>query len=146
MRYIVTRRPARAAENRDLFSQMDRMLDSIFNDEPDWEFRSPQIDVREEDDRYLMEADLPGYSDKDVNLRVEENLLILEAKKEEKKKEESKGYILRERSSLGFKRSFVLPKDVDATQISAAMKNGMLTLELKKSEAAKPRTIEVKVK
>ena len=102
--------------------------------------------MREEEDRYLMEADLPGYSEKEVNLRVEENLLVLEAKKEEKKDEKAKGYILRERSSVGFKRSFVLPKDVDASQISAVMKNGMLTLELKKAEAAKPKTIEVKVK
>jgi len=146
MRYMVTRRPARMAVNQDIFSQMDRMLDSFYKDEPDWEFRSPQIDVKEEEDRYLMEADLPGYSEKDVNLKVEENLLILEARKEEKKDEKAKGYLLRERSSRGFKRSFVLPKDVDASQISAVMKNGILTLELKKSEAAKPRTIEVRVK
>ncbi len=146
MRYVVTRKSPGAVRNQDIFSQMDRMLGSLYKDEPDWEYRSPQIDVREEEDRYLMEADLPGYSEKEVNLRVEENLLVLEAKKEEKKDEKAKGYILRERSSVGFKRSFVLPKDVDASQISAVMKNGMLTLELKKAEAAKPKTIEVKVK
>lgn len=146
MRYLVTRRPNRAVRTMDIFSEMDRMMNSVFTDTPEWESRAPRVDIREEEGRYLLEAELPGYSEKEVHLRIEENLLVLEASREAEKDEKEPGYLVRERSSSTYKRSFVLPKDVDSSKISASMNNGVLSLELKKSEAAKPKTIEIKVK
>ncbi len=146
MRYLVSRKPNRAVRTMDIFSEMDRMMNSVFNDTPEWDSRVPSVDIREEENRYLLEAELPGYTEKDVHLRVEENLLVLEANRKGEKEDKEPGYLVRERSSASYKRSFVLPKDVDSSKISASMKNGVLSLELQKSEAAKPKTIEIKVK
>lgn len=144
MKYLVTGKPYGVTSEADLF--MDRMMKSCFRDAPEWESRMPSVDIKEEEGRYLLEAELPGYSEKDVCLKIEENLLILEANHGTEKDEEASAYLMRERSAVSYKRSFVLPKNVDASHISASMKNGVLSLELQKNEAVKPRTIEIKVK
>ena len=144
MRYLVTRKPNSVVRNVSLFNEMDRMMNTFFRDTPEWENRTPSVDIREEEDRYILEAELPGYSEKEVHLRMEGNLLVLEASREAEKEEKDTGYLVQERSAASFKRSFVLPKDVDSAKISASMKNGVLSLELRKIEAAKPKTIEIK--
>jgi len=145
MRYVVTRKPRTAVKTRDIFSEMDRMMNSYYQDKPDWESKTPRVDILEKEDRYLMEVELPGYTEGEVHLRVEENLLVLETHRDGDEKNEEERFLVKERSGSGYKRSFVLPKDVDAGEISAAMRNGVLSLELQKSEASKPRTIEIKV-
>lgn len=144
MRYLVTGKPNRAAKNVDLFCEMDRMMNSFFPNIGKGESRMPTVDIREEEDRYLLEAELPGYSEDDLSLKVEGNLLTLEANRKAKEDEEEPNYLVRERSTVSYTRSFVLPRSADAAGITASMKNGVLTLELKKHEADKPRTIEIK--
>jgi len=104
----------------------------------------PAVDVRETEDAYLMEVELPGLTEKDVDVKLENNLLTVSSKKEEKKEEKKNGYILRERRSHAFARSFVLPDEVDREKISAEFKNGVLALAFPKAPAAKPKTITVK--
>ncbi|HUZ17657.1 MAG TPA: Hsp20/alpha crystallin family protein [Spirochaetia bacterium] len=127
-----------------LFDDMDRIFGSFFDD--GFEVRTPAVDVREEDDRYMLEAELTGLSEKDVDVRVHDGLLTISSKKEENKEEKKEGYILKERRSSGFSRSFLLPKDVDQEKIDAAFANGLLTLTLPKQEKSLPKTIEVKTK
>lgn len=124
----------------------DTMIDSLFNETPFWNTNVPSVDVREEDDRYRIEAELPGLTNKDIDVKVEHNILSISSKKEDKKEEKKKGYILKERRSSSFCRSFVLPKDVDRDNIDASFTNGILTLDLFKSPDAKPKNIDVKVK
>jgi len=121
------------------------MLDRFFDDTPVWNTRTPAVNVRENEDGYLMEAELPGLSDKDVELKVEDNILTLSSRKEEAKEENNEGYLIRERRSAEFCRTFVLPRDVDRDTIKAEFKNGLLTVQIPKAAEAKPRKIDVTV-
>jgi HSP20 family protein len=104
----------------------------------------PRVDVKDEDGKYVLEADLPGITEKDLDVKVEGNLLTLSSAKSEEKKEKKNGYIVRERRSEAFSRSFVLPKNVDREKIAASFKNGLLTLNMPKLPEAEPKKIEVK--
>lgn len=128
-----------------LWGDFDRMLGSFFDDIPAWNDRVPSVDIREEADKYVLEAELPGLTEKDIDVKLENNLLTISSKKEENKEEKKNGYLLRERRSTSFSRSFVLPKDVNKEEVSAIFKNGMLTMEINKTPEAKPRTIDIKV-
>ncbi len=104
----------------------------------------PAVDVRETEEAYLMDIDLPGLSEKDVEVKLDNSLLTISSKKEESKEQKSNGYILRERKASSFRRSFVIPEEVEREKISANFTNGVLSLSFPKVPAAKPRTIEVK--
>jgi HSP20 family protein len=123
----------------------NRMLDSFFDDVPVWNARTPAVDVKDEEKRYLMEVELPGLTDKDIELKVEDNILTLSSKKEESKEEKKNGYLLRERRSAEFCRTFVLPKDADRAEVKAEFKNGLLVVDIPKKPEAQPRKIDVKV-
>ena len=104
----------------------------------------PAVDVRETDAEYLMEVELPGLTEKDVEVKLDNTLLTISSSSDEKKEEKKNGYVLRERKSARFSRSFVLPEGVDREKIAAEFKNGVLQLTFPKVPAAKPKTIEVK--
>ena len=104
----------------------------------------PAVDVRETEEAYLMEVELPGLTEKDVEVKLDNNLLTISSSKEEKKEEKKNGYVMRERRASSFSRSFVLPEGVDREKIDAEFKNGVLNLTFPKVPAAKPKTIEVK--
>jgi HSP20 family protein len=123
----------------------NRMLDSFFDDAPVWNTRTPAVDVKEEEKRYLMEVELPGLTDKDIELKVEDNILTLSTRKEESKEEKKNGYLLRERRSAEFCRTFVLPQDADRAEVKAEFKNGLLVVDIPKKPEAQPRKIDVKV-
>ncbi len=106
--------------------------------------RTPAVDIREEEDRYLLEAELSGMTEKDFDVQVHDNLLTISAKPAENAEEGTKKYVLRERTVSNFSRSFVLPKDVDRNRIDAEFRHGLLTLTLHKAESMQPRSIEVK--
>ena len=135
------RRPAAGTALTDDF---DRLFGSLFGVYPERYGGSPAVDIRENKDGYVLEADLPGMEEKDLDIKIEDNLLVISAeKKESAEKNEEDRYILRERRSFSFKRSFVLPKDADAKKVEASFKDGQLVLEIKKREEAKPVTIKV---
>ena len=130
----------------DVFGNFDRIFDSFFNDSTARRGSQPRVDIQEKEDAYLLEAELPGLSDKDVDVKVDDNLLTISSKSESENSEEKSGYILRERRHRSFARSFVLPKDVDRDSIEAHFNDGLLSLTLNKTPETKPRTIEVKSK
>jgi HSP20 family protein len=126
-----------------LLNSFDRLFDGIFDERAT---SVPAVDVRETETGWHMEVDLPGLSEKDVEVKLENNLLTISSRKEEKQPEKKNGYLLRERRASSFCRSFVLPNDVDREKIEASYANGVLSLNFAKVPAAQPRTIEVKVK
>jgi HSP20 family protein len=136
MRSLVTYRPY------SLWNEMDRAFGRFFEDRSTT--NGVAVDIREEEHGYVVEADLPGMTEKDIDVKVENDILTLSSVHEESKEEERNGYLMRERRSAKFRRSFYLPKDVDREKIEAKLENGLLTVHLHKSEAAKPRQIEVK--
>ena len=141
MRHLVSYRP----RNLNVFENLDRVFDSFLTDSPARRSVSPAVDIREIDDSYVLEAELPGLTEKDVDVKVEDTLLTISSKTEDEKEEEKNGYLVRERRAASFSRCFVLPKDVDRENISASFSNGLLQLSLPKSPETKPRSIEVKV-
>lgn len=112
-----------------------RVFDGWLGRDESWgRLSSFRTDIREEEDRYILEADLPGCSRDDVEVTVENDRLTICARRsEESGAEDDRGYLRRERISGSFSRSFDLSA-VDADRISAAYSDGVLTLTLPKKE------------
>ncbi|HEY9592907.1 MAG TPA: Hsp20/alpha crystallin family protein [Spirochaetia bacterium] len=127
-----------------LLDNMSTWFDDFFAGPTFGQTTLPAVDVRETDSEYLMEVELPGLTEKDVEVKLDNNLLTISSAKDEKKEEKKNGYLLRERRSTHFSRSFVLPEGVDHEKIVAEFKNGVLHLNFPKAPTAKPKTIEVK--
>ena len=106
---------------------------------------SPEIDVLEDEDNYVVRCDLPGVELKDLEVTLTENVLTIKGeKKEEAVSKEAKVY-RRETLTGGFQRTLSLPNGVNADRIEAAMQNGVLKITLPKREEVKPKQIAVKV-
>jgi HSP20 family protein len=104
----------------------------------------PAIDVSDDDRHYTITVELPGGRKEDLQIEVQHDTLTIrgEKKSEREEKKEQRRYV--ERSYGTFSRSFSLPSDADAEHIDASFKDGVLTIRLPKTEAAKPRAIAVK--
>ncbi len=106
---------------------------------------SPAVDVRESDNDFIVTAELPGLAKDDVDITVENGVLSLSGAKKEEREEgtaDSGRYVL-ERRYGRFRRSFSLPRGVDADNVSAKFSDGILTVTLPKAAAAKPRQIKI---
>jgi len=101
------------------------------------------VDIREEDDAFFVDAEVPGLTEKDVNIDVEKNVLTIRGERNVEKEESEGTYRRIERQYGSFTRSFTLPETVDADHISADLKDGVLALRLPKKEAPTPRSISV---
>lgn len=107
---------------------------------------TPAVDIYETDDAIILEAELPGMNEKDIEVRVEDNVLTIkgERKIEQERKEEN--YYRMERYYGAFQRSFTLPSNVETDKIRAEYKKGILKVLMPKKEQAKPKQIKVEVK
>ena len=130
-------------------------LDNLFNHfwspsvskEMAADFFSPRVDIKEKKGKYEITADLPGVSNEDLSVTLDNGVLTIEASTEEEKTEEEDGKVIRkERRSGKFMRSFNLGSDVKESDIKAKFKNGVLKLTVPTSEkqAAAPKRIDVK--
>jgi HSP20 family protein len=147
MRDLVRRRRSHPMR---FFDEMRDFFRSFYEDFPSWDelpswsHEYPAVDVREEKDRYRIEADLPGMTEKDVEVRVDNDVLTIASKKEEKREEKREGYLMRERRGASFARRFRIPSDVDQDRINANFKEGVLTLNLPRTGTAKSKLIDIK--
>ncbi len=131
--------------------RMDRWMDGfnrgsmVFNTSA-W---MPKIDVQEEDDRFWVSAELPGIAKEDVKVKVnDDNMLIISGEKRsvfEEKDEDDKRLIRSERTYGSFTRSFILPENVDKESIKAKYENGVLNLEILRTEPEKPNELEITI-
>ncbi len=105
----------------------------------------PPVDIVEKDNAFLATVDLPGLKKEDIEISLDEGVLTLqgERKLEHAEGDEAKGYRRIERAYGAFSRSFTLPQGVDLGKIEATFADGVLTLTLPKSEAAKARKIAI---
>ena len=106
---------------------------------------APAVDIYETENELVLKADLPDVNEKDLDIRIESNILTVkgERKFEEKVKEDN--YLRIERTYGSFSRSFSLPSTVDSASIKAGYKNGVLTVELPKRAESKPRQVKINV-
>lgn len=128
-----------------MLNHMDSMFDSLMNRSRPVrnELWAPAVDVREEQDRYILEAEIPGRKEEDIDVTVNEGLLTIASKQRKAEQEKRNGYLIRERCAMPFSRAFHLPKDADRESIEAHYEQGVLTLVIKKREDAKPRQIRI---
>ena len=105
----------------------------------------PLVDIAEDEKEYLITTELPEVKKDDVKVTVENGVLTITGERKFEKEEKNTKYHRIERSYGSFARSFALPDDGDATKVNAEFKDGMLKVHVAKSEAARPKQIEVKV-
>src|SRR6185312_16611098 len=106
----------------------------------DW---SPSVDVREEPDRFVVTADLPGVASKDIDITAEKGVLTLTGERHSEQRAAHKGFARYERVEGRFRRRFTLPDSVDAEQIRAQHANGVLEVTIPKVKAPEPRRVTV---
>jgi len=152
MKTVSVYRP-RVLENA--LSDFDRYMESFFGDNfinpSDRVFsRIPAVDVRENEKGYILEADLPGFDEKDIEIRLDGNNLIISSRRAEEKNDgnaadggQEGNYLIRERRYTSFSRSFRLPENANPEAISASFKNGILSLEIGKRAEAQQRVIQI---
>ena len=104
----------------------------------------PAVDIKEEDNRFLIHADVPGVDPKDIEITMEDGILTLKGERKSETREERDGYRRVERVSGQFFRRFTLPDTADAEGVSAKGVNGVLEISIPKHEKAQPRRITVK--
>ena len=139
-------------ELQSIQTEMNRLFNSFFEPTATGNgssavFRrwTPAVDVVETDDNYVLRADLPGVSESDVKIEVDENVLTVSGERKASHEENKKGYYRVERSYGHFSRSLTLPKGVDADSINASFDNGVLEVKIPKPEQPKPRKVEIAV-
>jgi HSP20 family protein len=131
-----------------LRQRLDRLFEEPF---PRWDREkelfstewSPSVDIRETDKSLVITAEVPGIDDKDIEVEVEGNNLILKGKREFEKETKKEDYHRIERSYGSFYRSFTLPDYVDADKIEAQHDKGVLKITLPKKPELKPKKVKI---
>ncbi len=127
----------------DLFNAFHDFENDFFGTKGMASFRT---DLKDDGDRYIMEAELPGFEKEDISLDITGDTLKLSAQhKEENADKEGGKYVYRERSYGSYQRSFDI-SGIDAQGIAAEYKNGILYLDLPKKEAHQPETKRLEIK
>lgn len=131
----------------DVFDAFDRGV-GLFAPLATTAVSTPRVDVRETNEAYVMEVDLPGLTENDVDISMKDRLLsissVQDTKKEETKTEDGTEYLIRERRSTSFARRFTMPQDIDTEKIEATFKNGVLTINVPRRPETQPRQITIK--
>ncbi len=123
-----------------MINDLVKAFDSAVSDESVYRDR-PLTNVYEKEDAIVVRAIVPGMTSEDMSLEVVDNYLVIKAAP--KSEEISGRYLRRERASGAFKKTVKLPYQLDRDKMSAKLSDGILTVELSKSEAAKPKKIEI---
>ena len=105
----------------------------------------PATDVVEDGDAYVLRADLPGLSEDDVSIEVEDRVLTISGERKSEREERKGGYYRVERASGAFSRSLTLPEGVDAEAVSASFDRGVLEIRIPKPEQRKPKKVAIQV-
>ncbi len=128
---------------------VDHYFDSIFDNffastgsyaSGDW---SPRMEVEESENDFRLYVEAPGMKKKDIEISVKDNVITLSGEKKERVRKKEASYYLNEISYGKFSRSFKLPSNVDVEAIKGHWDEGVLTVEIPKTELAKPRKIEI---
>jgi len=129
-----------------LQTEMNRLFNTAFDTSPGgngggsrrW---APAMDLLETEDHFVLRADLPGMTQSDVNIELEDNVLTVSGERKAEHEEKREGFYRVERAS--FSRSLTLPKGVDAESVTAGFDNGVLEVRIPKPEQRKPRKITI---
>lgn len=132
--------------------QMNRVIDNVFGSSLfhhtdqqllPWE---PVVDIREDEDAFYVYAEIPGVKKEDVKITMNNTLLSIRGEKKHEIEKSESNYHRIERSFGSFERTFTLPLTVKTDRIMAAFTDGVLRVELPKTEEAKPKEIQINIK
>ncbi len=127
----------------DVQAQMDRLMDSFFNDYADTERFGLAVDVAEHDNEFAITAAIPGVKAEDLHITLDKDVLTIQAETKAEEIQEGSRYHLRERRYGAYSRSLRFPVPVDSDKIAAGYEDGVLTVHVPKAEVVKPRRIAV---
>jgi HSP20 family protein len=138
------------AELGTIQNEMNRLFNNLF-DQPNPTDRNsaagrrwiPAMDLVETGDNYVLRADLPGLSDEDVNVQLEDNVLTISGERQTEHETQQEGYYRLERAFGGFSRSLTLPDGVDPDGVQAHFDRGVLEIRIPKPEQKKPRQVQI---
>lgn len=105
----------------------------------------PAMDLIEAGEHFVLKADLPGMSEDDVKIEVENNVLTISGERKTELEDKHEGYYRLERSSGAFTRSLALPEGIDAGAVSASFADGVLEVRIPKPEQVKPQRVQIAV-
>ena len=131
-----------------LQSDINRLFDAFMSPFEGSEYRntvSPRLDIAETKDKYEVTAELPGMSEKDINLSVDDGLLTISGEKKSATENTGKGYYLKECAYGSFSRTVKLPDNVADEKIKAAFQNGVLTIDMPKKETSVSKTRKIAI-
>ena len=139
-----------AAELNTIQNEMNRLFNTFF-DQPAPAGRGgvpsrrwiPAMDLVETADQYVLRADLPGLSDDDVNIQLEDNVLTISGERKTQHEQQEEGYYRIERAFGSFARSLTLPEGVDPDGVQAHFDRGVLEIRIPKPEQKKPRQVQI---
>ncbi len=130
------------------FPSFRRMLDvePFWNYETSFGVAAPAVDVTEDENAYKIAAELPGIAEKDIDVSVSGDVLVLKGEKRQEREQKEKNRYVSERSYGSFQRSFSIPDGVDRDKISAEFAKGVLTLTLPKTAEAQKQRKKIEIK
>lgn len=146
MRILTRWEPFRGAAT--LQEQVNRLFNDVFernHQDSSLSAWAPAVDIYETEHELVVKADLPDVDPKDLDIRVENNVLTIRGERKFEKKVNEDNYLRVERSYGSFSRSFSLSNTVNSEAIKADYQNGVLSLSIPKREEAKPKQIKVNV-
>ena len=146
MRTVTRWEPFRGATS--LQDQVNRLFNDVFErqgGESSLTAWAPSVDIYETEHELVVKGDLPDIDPKDLDIRVENNILTIRGERKFEKKVNEENYLRVERAYGSFARSFTLANTVNSDAIKAEYQNGVLTLTIPKKEEAKPKQIKVNV-
>jgi HSP20 family protein len=130
-----------------LQTEMNRLFNTVF-DSPGGNGGTlrrwmPAMDLLETGDHFVLRADLPGMSEEDVNIELEDSTLTISGERKTEHESSEEGFYRVERASGSFQRSLTLPKGVDPEAVTARFDRGVLEVRIPKPEERKPRRISI---
>ena len=137
-----------AREINSLQSEMNRLFNTVF-DAPGGNGGTqarrwmPAMDLLETDDEFVLRADLPGMTEDDVSIELEDNILTVSGERKAEHEEKGEGFYRVERAFGSFSRSLTLPQGVDPEAVNAGFEKGVLEVRVPKPERRKPRKITI---
>jgi HSP20 family protein len=124
--------------------EIDRVFDAFFGQSEQQARRwVPPMDLVEAENHFVLKADLPGLSEGDVNIEVQDGSLTISGERQTEQHEQERGFYRIERAFGSFNRSLTLPDGIDPDGIEASFSNGVLEVRIPKPEERKPRRIEI---
>jgi HSP20 family protein len=124
-------------------SEINRLFNTLF-DESQSQRWIPAMDLVEDEEQFVLKADLPGLSEDDVEIEIRDNALTISGERKSEREQKERGWYRVERATGRFSRSLTLPEGVDPDGVTAEFDRGVLEVRIPKPEQRKPRRVQIK--